>query len=327
MKAVIAEELGPSECYELRDVPTPEPAAGEVRVRVLAAGVGYFDALMARGGYQVRPPLPFVPGSEFAGIVECCGPGVAEPAPGQRVIGGSFGKVFAEYLCVPAATLIPLPAVLSPEAGAAFLVNYQTAAYALIQRAGLRAGETLLVLGAAGGTGSAAVQVGKCLGARVIAAASSPEKRAFALAAGADLALDYSRPDWRDELKRLCAGGGVDVIFDPVGGEFFEPAFRSLAWGGRHLVIGFAGGAIPRLPANLALLKGAALVGVDLRQAAGRDPAMNAANTRRLLGWVEEGSLRPPAGPVFDFADFRGALDAAFSGKSLGKVVLRIAAT
>jgi NADPH2:quinone reductase len=241
------------------------------------------------------------------------------------VIGGSFGNVFAEYVCVPAATLMPLPSVLSAEVGAAFLVNYQTAAHALIQRAQLRAGETLLVLGAAGGTGSAAVQVGKCLGARVIAAASSPEKRAFALAAGADLELDYSRPDWRDDLKRVSPGG-VDVIFDPVGGEFFEPAFRSLAWGGRHLVIGFAGGAIPRLAANLALLKGASLVGVDLRQAAGRDPAMNAANTRRLLGWVEERALRPPAGPVFDFADFRGALDAAFSGKSLGKVVLRVAA-
>ena len=326
MKAVIADELGPPECYALREVPTPEPATGEVRVRVLAAGVGYFDALMARGGYQVRPPLPFVPGSEFAGIVESCGEGVQSPAPGQRVIGGSFGNVFAEYVCVPAATLMPLPAVLSAEVGAAFLVNYQTAAHALIQRAGLRAGETLLVLGAAGGTGSAAVQVGKCLGARVIAAASSAEKRAFARAAGADLELDYSRPDWRDDVKRLSPGG-VDVIFDPVGGEFFEPAFRSLAWGGRHLVIGFAGGAIPRLPANLALLKGASLVGVDLRQAAGRDPAMNAANTRRLLGWVEEGALRPPAGPVFDLADFRGALDAAFSGKSLGKVVLRVAAT
>ena len=326
MKAVIADELGPPECYALREVPTPEPAAGEVRVRVLAAGVGYFDALMARGGYQVRPPLPFVPGSEFAGIVESCGEGVQSPAPGQCVIGGSFGNVFAEYVCVPAATLMPLPSGLSAEVGAAFLVNYQTAAHALIQRAGLRAGETLLVLGAAGGTGSAAVQVGKCLGARVIAAASSPEKRAFALAAGADLELDYSRPDWRDDLKRLSPGG-VDVIFDPVGGDFFEPAFRSLAWGGRHLVIGFAGGAIPRLPANLALLKGASLVGVDLRQAAGRDPAMNAANTRRLLGWVEQGALRPPAGPVFDFADFRGALDAGFSGKSLGKVVLRVAAT
>ena len=326
MKAVIADELGPPECYALREVPTPEPAAGEVRVRVLAAGVGYFDALMARGGYQVRPPLPFVPGSEFAGIVESCGEGVQSPAPGQRVIGGSFGNVFAEYVCVPAATLMPLPSALSAEVGAAFLVNYQTAAHALIQRAGLRAGDTLLVLGAAGGTGSAAVQVGKCLGARVIAAASSAEKRAFALAAGADLELDYSRPDWRDDLKRLSPGG-VDVIFDPVGGDFFEPAFRSLAWGGRHLVIGFAGGAIPRLPANLALLKGASLVGVDLRQAAGRDPAMNAANTRRLLGWVEQGALRPPAGPVFDLADFRGALDAAFSGKSLGKVVLRVAAT
>jgi NADPH2:quinone reductase len=250
---------------------------------------------------------------------------VQSPVPGQRVIGGSFGRVFAEYVCVPAATLMPLPSVLSADVGAAFLVNYQTAAHALIQRAGLRAGETLLVLGAAGGTGSAAVQVGKCLGARVIAAASSAQKRAFALAAGADVELDYSRPDWREELKRLSPAG-VDVIFDPVGGEFFEPAFRSLAWGGRHLVIGFAGGVIPRLPANLALLKGASLVGVDLRQAAGRDPAMNAANTRQLLAWVEDGALRPPAGPVFEFADFRGALDAAFSGKSLGKVVLRIAA-
>jgi NADPH2:quinone reductase len=325
MKAVIADELGPPDCYALREVPMPAPAAGEARVRVLAAGVGYFDALMARGGYQVRPPLPFVPGSEFAGIVESCGEGVQSPVPGQRVIGGSFGRVFAEYVCVPAATLMPLPSVLSADVGAAFLVNYQTAAHALIQRAGLRAGETLLVLGAAGGTGSAAVQVGKCLGARVIAAASSAQKRAFALAAGADVELDYSRPDWREELKRLSPAG-VDVIFDPVGGEFFEPAFRSLAWGGRHLVIGFAGGVIPRLPANLALLKGASLVGVDLRQAAGRDPAMNAANTRQLLAWVEDGALRPPAGPVFEFADFRGALDAAFSGKSLGKVVLRIAA-
>lgn len=326
MKVVLAEELGPPERYELCERPRPEPGPGEVLVRTLAAGVGYFDALMARGGYQIRPPVPFVPGSEFSGVVERCGPGVDGPSPGQRVIGGSFGNVFAEYLCVPAATLIPMPAALDADVAAAFLVNHQTAAHALIQRAGLVAGETLLVLGAAGGTGTAAVQVGKCLGARVIAAASTPEKRAFALAAGADLAIDYSRPDWREALKQACPGGGVDVVFDPVGGDVFEPAFRSLAWGGRHLVIGFAGGAIPRLPANLALLKGASLVGVDLRQAAAREPAMNAANTRRLLGWVEDGSLRPLAGPVFAFTDFRAALEAAFSGKSLGKVVLRIAA-
>ena len=325
MQAIVADELGPPENYHLRECALPEPAAGQARVRIVATGVGYFDALMARGGYQVRPPVPFIPGSEFAGVVDSLGAGVQGVASGQRVIGGCFGNAFAEYVCVDAATLLPLPDALSFEAGSAFLVNYQTAVHALMQRAALRSGETVLVLGAAGGTGSAAVQVAKCLGARVIAGASTADKRDFALAAGADLALDYSEANWRDALKAMTQGHGVDVVFDPVGGALFEPAFRSLAWGGRHLVIGFAGGPIPKLPANLPLLKGAALVGVDLRQSSFRDPAQHAANTRQLLAWVEAGALRPPIGPVFPREAFREALAEAFSGKALGKVVLRIA--
>lgn len=324
MQAIVADELGPPENYHLRECPLPEPAAGQARVRIVATGVGYFDALMARGGYQVRPPVPFIPGSEFAGVVDNLGAGAQGVATGQRVVGGSFGNAFAEYVCVDAATLLPLPQALSFEAGSAFLVNYQTAVHALMQRAALGSGETVLVLGAAGGTGSAAVQVAKCLGARVIAGASSAAKREFAIAAGADLALDYADSNWRDTLKEITSGRGVDVVFDPVGGALFEPAFRSLAWGGRHLVIGFAGGPIPRLPANLPLLKGAALVGVDLRQFSVREPAQQAANTRQLLAWVEAGALRPPAGQVFPREAFREALTAAFSGTAMGKVVLRM---
>jgi NADPH2:quinone reductase len=326
MKAVIAEELGPPGNYQLRELPLPEPGTGQVRVRILAASIGYFDALLARGGYQIRPPVPFIPGSEFAGVVDAVAPGVCEFALGERVFGGSFGGTLAQYLCVDAATLMRVPPRVSFEVAASVMVNYQTALYGLRDRAALRAGETLLVLGAAGGTGTAAVQVGKRLGAIVIAGASSAEKRAFATAAGADQALDYTQPDWREALKKLTGGRGIDVVFDPVGGEVFEPAFRSLAWGGRHLVIGFAGGPIPKLPANLALLKGAALVGVDLRQFAMREPAANAELTRELYQLLAEGRIEPPIGPGFALEEFAAALEAGFAGKSLGKVVVRIGA-
>lgn len=323
MQAVIADELGPPESYSLRELPTPAPSAGQVRVRVVAASLGYFDALLARGGYQIRPPVPFCPGSEFAGTIDAVGEGVAGFAPGDRVFGAGFGGTLAEYHCADAASLMRVPEPVSLEAAASVLVNYQTALYALRQRAALREDETLLVLGAAGGTGIAAVQVGRLLGARVIAGASSEAKREFARRAGAQEVLDYAQPGWRDALKALTGGRGVDVVFDPVGGELFEPAFRSLAWGGRHLVIGFVGGPIPRLPANLALLKGASLVGVDLRQSAFREPARHAADTRELLGWLAERRIDPPVGPVYPLVEFRAALHAAFGGQALGKVVVR----
>jgi NADPH2:quinone reductase len=325
MRAVIADEIGPPECYHLRELPDPVPREGQVRVRIHAASIGYFDALLARGGYQIKPPVPFVPGSEFAGVVDATGPGVEGLSAGDRVFGGGFGGIFAELLCIDASALLRVPAGVSLDAAASVLVNYQTALFALRERGALKPGETLLVLGAAGGTGIAAVQVGHELGARVIAGASTEEKREFARRAGADEVLDYSLPGWRDALKALTSGRGVDVVFDPVGGELFEPAFRSLAWNGRHLVIGFVGGAIPRLPANLALLKGASLVGVDLRQYGVREPAGLATITRDVCALLAAGRIAPPVGPVFPLEDFRAALEAGFSGKSLGKVVLRIA--
>lgn len=325
MRVIAADELGPPEKYSVREMPVPTPAEGEVLVRVAAVGIGYADALIAAGGYQLRPPTPFIPGTEFAGTVAAIGTGVTAFAVGDRVCGQRFGGVMAQFALVPADVLRSLPAEIAFEAGASFLVNFQTSLYALAQRGQLRAGETLLVLGAAGGVGSAAVQLGKAMGATVIAGASSAEKRAFAAAQGADMTLDYSQPDWRDALKKLTDGRGVDVVYDPVGGALFEPAFHSLAWGGRHLVIGFVGGPIPALPANLPLLKGAALVGVDIRQFGIKEPAAAQANTEQLWRWVAEGRVRPPVGPVFEFADFRAALGQALAGTSLGKVVLRVA--
>lgn len=324
MRIIAADELGPPENYSLREAPIPVPGEGRVRVRIAAAGVGYSDALMAQGRYQVRPPTPFVPGSEFSGVVDALGPGVAGFAVGDRVCGHHFGETLAEYVAAEAINLFPLPDSLSFEAGASFLVNFQTSLYALTQRGRLRPGETLLVLGAAGGVGSAAVQLGKVLGATVIAGASSAEKRDFAKSSGADLTLDYSQPDWRDTLKKLTDGRGVDVVFDPVGGALFEPAFRSLAWGGRHLVIGFVGGPIPALPANLPLLKGAALVGVDIRQFGLKEPEASRANVEQLWSWVREGRIAPPVGPLFPFEQYREALRQASEGKVVGKIVLRI---
>lgn len=325
MQAVVGAALGPPENYRLVDVPVPEPGPGEVRIAVQVAGLGYVDALVSQGRYQVKPPLPYCPGMEIAGTVAALGPGVETPAIGDLVAASGFGGGLAEYAVMPAASACVIPDALDPRAAAGFIVNYTTAWHGLVDRAALRPGETVLVLGAAGGTGVAAVQVARMAGARVIAGASTAQKRAFAVKHGAHDSLDYAQPDWRDTLKAMTGGRGVDVVFDPVGGELMEPAFRSLAWRGRHLVIGFAGGPIPALPVNLALLKGASLVGVDLRQFAGvHESAAAAAIRSRLFAAVRRGDLCPPVGAAFPLARFREALALAAAREGLGKTVVEI---
>lgn len=323
MRAVSSDRLGPPEGYAIVEVPLPDPDDGQVLVRVHAVSLGYADVLVAAGGYQVTPPLPFVPGGEASGTVIATGEGVGRARVGDEVVVSRFSGCLADHVLVVEDEISPKPRGMSFEQAASYRSNYATALHALKDRAAMRAGETLLVLGAAGGVGTAAVQIGKRLGARVIAGASTPAKRDFALAQGADEVLDYSAENWREPLKALNGGRGVDVVFDPVGGALFEPAFRSLAWKGRHIVIGFAGGPIPRLPANLPLLKGAALIGADVRQFALKEPELAEANDRQILAWCEDG-LHPPVGALFAFEDFRSAMTAASRGESLGKVVVRV---
>ena len=323
MRAIIAETLESLDSYAEREAPVPEIGPGGVRIRVAACGVGYVDSLVALGRYQVKPPLPHVPGQEVAGVVDAVGAEVTGLAVGQRVV-AMAARGFAELAAAPAALTWPIPDALPFAEAASLPLNYLTALHGLADRGRLAAGETLLVLGAAGGVGSAAVQVGKALGARVVAAASTDAKRAFAQAQGADAVLDTEVDGWRDRLKAACGGRGPDVVFDPVCGPLFEPAFRSLHWRGRHLVVGFVGGPIPALPANLTLMKGAALVGVDIRQHMLFDGGEVPGQMARLLGWAADGRIRPAVGAKFGFSAFGAALNAAISGKGLGKVVLEV---
>ena len=323
MKAIQADRIDSLADYAEVNVATPEPRAGQVRIRVAAVGVGYVDALVALGRYQVKPAVPHIPGSEISGVIDALGEGVAGLTVGERVLAmGARG--LAQFALAPAAMTIALPSPLSFEQGAALPLNSITALHGLADRGTLKPGETLLVLGAAGGVGIAAVQVGRAIGARVLAAASTAEKRAFALAHGADAAIDTAPEGWRDRLKTELAGAPMDVVFDPVCGPLFEPAFRSLGWGGRHLVAGFVGGPIPALGANLTLMKGAALTGVDVRQFLLFEAARARSHLETLTAWAEAGRLAPPVGQVFEWADFGKALTFALSGRGLGKTVLRV---
>jgi NADPH2:quinone reductase len=323
LRIVQGERLEAFSDYCLAEAAEPAPAAGEVLIRVAACGIGYADGLIALGRYQVKPPLPHTPGMEAAGKVAAVGAGVADLAPGERVMAAVRGG-FAQALVAPALAVLRIPACMSFAQAAGFRVNYLTALHGLRDRAALAPGQRLLVLGAAGGVGLAAVQLGRILGAEVIAAGSTAAKRDFAAAHGAHHTLDTVPAGWRDRLKALCGGRGPDVVYDPVCGPLFEPAFRSLAWGGRHLVVGFVGGAIPVLPANLPLLKGAALVGVDVRQFQLFEAGRARAGLVEMLDWVAQGRLCPPAGREFAMADFAQALEFAMSGQALGKTVLRI---
>lgn len=325
MRAVLIERYNEIDAINVSDVPVPEVPNGCVRVKVRAAGVGYVDGLKIRGLYQTKDPLPFIPGSEFAGTVDEAGQGATRFPPGAAVFGFARSGALADFVIVPQDALHALPQGISFEVAASFRTNYMTALYGLGERAYLQAGETLLVLGAAGGVGVAAVQIGKLLGARVIAAASTDEKRAFAKRYGADETLDYSKPNWRDDLKALVGDRGVDVVYDPVGSDIGLIAFRTLGWRGRHLVVGFAGGPIPALPFNLPLLKGAALVGVDLAQIARREPEIEARVQDQLLAWLADGSLAPVVGQTFDIGQFREAFRTMTGRAAIGKMVITMA--
>lgn len=324
MKKVIAEAIDSIDDYAMVMVERPSPASGEVLIRVSACGMGYVDALVAVGGYQVKPPVPFTPGQEMAGTVVAIGEDVHGFAEGDRVMANTFGGGLSEFIAVPSSFVTLLPDRMRFAQAAGFKTNYLTALHGLKDRANLKAGERLLVLGAGGGVGSAAIQVGRILGAEVIAAASTEDKRAFAIHQGAHQTMDTQLEGWRDRLKAACGGKGPDVVFDPVCGPLFEPAFRSLAWGGRHLVVGFVGGPIPRLPANLSLMKGGSLVGVDVRQFGIFEGERAQAHTRDLLDWVRDGRLVPPTGRIFPFDQFAKAMEYAMSGQGTGKTIIQV---
>jgi NADPH2:quinone reductase len=322
MKAVLCNTWGPPDSLVVEDLPDLQPGAGEVVVEVKAAGVNFPDVLTIQGKYQVRPELPFTPGNEFAGVVRAVGAGVAGFAAGQQVIGFTRTGAFAQQALAPAEALMPMPAGMDFDIAAAITLTYGTSHHAIVDRGALKAGETLLVLGAAGGVGLAAIEIGKALGARVIAAASSEDKLAVCREHGADAAINYSNEDLREAIKAVTDGRGPDVIYDPVGGAYSEPAFRSIAWRGRHLVIGFAAGDIPKLPWNLMLLKGASVVGVFWGEFVRREPKANLAAMRQMLGWMAEGKLRPLVSKRYPLAETAQALNDMAARKVMGKVVI-----
>ncbi len=322
MHAWLCETPEGVEALNWRELPTPEPGPGQIRVAIAAASLNFPDLLIVQGKYQIKPPTPFVPGAEFAGCVEAVGEGVKHLKPGDWVAAFAGTGGFASHACIPAALAMPLPAGIDPKRAAAFVCTYATSHHALIDRAALQPGETVLVLGAAGGVGTAAIQIAKAAGARVIAAVSSEAKAARCLELGADATINYSATPLRDEIKRLCAEQGPDVIYDPVGGDLAEPAFRSIGWRGRYLVVGFAQGNIPALPLNLALLKGASLVGVFWGEFAKREPKRNAAMLAELLRWWQEGKIQPVLDQVLEMQQLPAAFARMQSRQVVGKVVL-----
>jgi NADPH2:quinone reductase len=302
------------------ELPTPQPAAGQVRVAVHAASLNFPDLLTVQAKYQVKPALPFVPGSEFSGVIEVVGEGVTHLKPGDRVASIGVTGGFATQACVSAAQVLPLPPQLDLTDAAAFAFTYGTSHHALIDRAALKPGETVLVLGAAGGVGSAALQIAKAAGARVIAAASSDDKAAFCKRLGADLTIVTTRENLRDALK--AAGISPDVVYDPVGGDLAETAFRSIAWRGRYLVVGFASGPIPALPFNLALLKGASIVGVFWGDFVRREPRAFQTGMAQLVGWYAQGLVKPAIDATLPMSALPEAYARMASRRVMGKLVL-----
>ncbi|UVJ44223.1 NADPH:quinone oxidoreductase family protein [Pseudomonas sp. LS1212] len=324
MKAVLCKAFGPAETLALEEVASPQATKNEILLDVHAAGVNFPDTLIIEGKYQFKPPFPFSPGGEAAGVVSAVGDKVTHLKVGDRVMALTGWGSFAEQIAVPGYNVLPIPPNMDFTTAAGFSMTYGTSMHALKQRGQLQPGETLLVLGASGGVGLAAVEIGKAMGARVIAAASSAEKLAVAKAAGADELINYSETNLKDEIKRLTDGNGVDVIYDPVGGDLFDQAIRSIAWNGRLLVVGFASGRIPELPVNLALLKGAAVIGVFWGSFAQRQPADNAANFKELFGWYGEGKLKPLVSQMYPLERAGEAIDALGQRKTVGKVVVQV---
>jgi NADPH2:quinone reductase len=324
MKALLCTKIGTPDDLVLADLPDPMPGRGEVCVRVHSVSLNFFDTLIIANKYQVKPALPFSPGAEFAGVVERVGSGVGACAPGDRVMAYCRFGAAREQVVVPEQQVIRMPEGLDFDRAAGLCVTYGTSLYALDNRAHLKAGETLAVLGASGGVGTAAVEIGKLLGARVIACASSPDKLDFARQHGADETIDYSKEDLKLRLRELTGDRGVDVIYDPVGGAYSEAALRSMNWEGRFLVVGFAAGDIPRMPLNLVLLKSCDIRGVAWGAWTDRDPAGHRANAERLLAWEMKGKLSTHIHAVYPLAETADALKAIARREVKGKVILRI---
>ncbi len=322
MKAVMCKEYGMPDTLVIEELPSLRAGKGQVVVTVKACGVNFPDTLIIQGKYQFRPPMPFSPGSEFAGIVREVGEGVTHVKGGDRVFAVTTYGGFAQEALVDAARLIPMPPGVDFPVAASFLLTYATSYHALKDRAQLQPGETLLVLGAAGGVGLAAIEIGKQLGARVLAAASSDEKLETCRQHGADETINYASEDMRERIKQLTAGKGVDVVYDPVGGEYSEPALRSIAWKGRFLVVGFAAGDIPRIPLNLALLKGCSIVGVFWGAFTEREPQRSAQNLSELLALLSQGKLKPHISATYPLERAPDALNDMLNRKVQGKVVI-----
>lgn len=323
MRAVLSRDPGPPSSLTVEEIEAPVAGAGEVIVRVAAAALNFLDTLVIADRYQFRPARPFSPGVEMAGTVDSVGPGVAGIAVGDRVVGNLGAGACRELVAVPATHVTRLPDAVPFEAAAGLTVTYGTTLYALADRGELKPGETLAVLGASGGVGQAAVEIGKLLGATVIACASSPDKLAFAREHGADHLVDYSTEDLKERLKALTGGRGVDVVYDPVGGDFAEAALRATAWLGRYLVVGFAAGEIPKIPLNLVLLKGCDIRGIFWGDMARREPERHAAIMARLLDWVATGALKPHIDRVVGFDGVAAALEALARREVKGKVLVK----
>lgn len=324
MKAVLCKEYGLPEDLVVEEVESPRAGRGEVVIKVKACGVSFPDTLIIQGKYQFKPPMPFSPGGELAGIVQEVGSGVEHIKPGDHVIAFTGWGGYAQEVVTEASRIIAMPANMDFATAAIFIMTYGTSHYALKDRAHLKAGETLLVLGAAGGVGLAAVELGKVMGARVIAAASSDEKLAICQRYGADEVINYSTEDLKDRIKELTGGNGVDVIYDPVGGKYAEPALRGMAWEGRYLVVGFADGEIPRIPLNLTLLKGCSIVGVFWGSFTARDPERNQQHLQELLSWYSSDKIKPFISATYTLEEAPQALRAMMERKVKGKVALLI---
>ena len=324
MRALLCTELGPASKLSVRDVDSPTPGEGEVVIDVEAAGINFPDTLIIEGKYQFKPDLPFTPGGEAAGVVSAVGDGVSSVSIGDRAIAISGHGAFAEKWLVPASSVAPIPPGLDFVSAAAFGLTYGTSYYALKDRARLQTGETLLVLGAAGGVGSAAIELAKTMGATVIAAASSSDKLAWATDLGADHVIDYSTEDLRDRIKDLTEGKGVDVVYDPVGGDLTEAAVRSTAWNGRLLVVGFAAGDIPAIPLNLTLLKGMSIVGVFWGRSMSEEPSLHRQNFAEMAALIADGRIRPRISAEFSLDDYEAAFAVFTERKVMGKAVFRV---
>lgn len=322
MKALVCREYGPPESLALEEMPDPEAGPGEVVVEIAAAGMNFPDVLSIAGKYQIKTPPPFIPGNEAAGTIIALGEGANRYQVGDKVIALPRNGAFASRCAVSQDMVMPVPEGLSLEQAAGYSVTYGTSYHALKQSAEIRKGETLLVLGAAGGVGIAAVEIGHAMGAKVIAAASTDEKVAFAMAAGADHGINYKEASMRDVLKELTGGKGVDVVYDPVGGEVAQIALRALGWQGRHLVVGFASGTIPDFPANMALLKEARIQGTLWGVWVMRNPIEHLENMAELAEMIKQGTLKPQVTAAYAVEDYLSAFAEITGRRVMGKIVL-----